>query len=192
MPRIRSALLLLCVPISIASATGPNSLRPRTVDWSEVLFVPAYEPGPGGPDAPAAVVLRYQRWTSARGDAENMDASPCGVIFTHEVHLELGFEGGRTLDLSSRMGTDSRMLGGFDGSVDFSGGSGVALWSSEAATTVLVLDEPEDIAWFTGPSRETRLRLTATGEAGFVGPGTLHQEVEVRAGARVTVEYLGS
>lgn len=142
MPRIRSAILLLLVPISIASATGPNAFRPHTVSWMETLFVPAYDAGPDGPDVPRAVVLRYQRWTSASGSVENMDEQACGVVFTHEVSLELSLVGGRVLDVSSRMGSEARMLGPFDGAIDYAGASGIGLWSAEGATTVLVLDDP--------------------------------------------------
>lgn len=190
MLRIRSAILLLLVPISIASATGPNAFRPHAVDWMETLYVPAYDAGPDGPDVPRAVVLRYQRWTSASGSVENMDAQACGVVFLHEVRLELSLVGGRVLDVSTRVGSEARMLGPFDGKLDYAGASGEDLWSAEGATTALVLDDPADIAWFTGGPAGVPLLVVATGEAGFAGPESLHQDAEVRAGVRLTVEYL--
>lgn len=189
MTRRRSAHLLLLVPISIASATGSNAFRPRTVDWSDTVYVPAYSPRA---EPPTAVVLHYQRWTSAGGQAENMDPGPCGVIFLHEVRLELSFPGGRVLDVATRAGSEAHLLGAYDGAVDFAGGSGTALRGAAGEDVTLVLDDPADVAWFAGRGGFVGLQVEATGQAGFLGPESLAQETEVRAGVRITVEYLGS
>lgn len=187
--RMRSALLLMLVPVSIALASGPNSIRPRVVDWSGTVFVPAF---PAEGPAPQAVVLRYQRWSSAVGHVENMLDQACGVVFMHRVQMELSLAGGRMLDLSSREGSEARLLEAYDGVEDFDGSSGLSLSSSGGDTTVLVLDDPADIAWFAGSDGAVPLWFVATGEAAFSGPESLRQELEVRAGVRVTVEYLPS
>jgi len=189
MTRRRSALLLLLVPVSIASATGSNAWRPRAVDWSDTVYVPAYS---SEAEPPAAVVLHYQRWTSASGQVENVDPAPCGVIFLHEVRLELSLPGGRLLDVATRVGSGARLLGAYDGAIDYAGGSSAALRNADADVVTLVLDDPADVAWFAGRGGVVGLRVVATGEAGFLGPDSLAQETEVRAGVRITVQYLGS
>lgn len=187
MLRIPSAFLLLLVPATLALATGPNSFRPRVVDWNDTLFVPAY---PAGDPVPQAVVLRYQRWTSASGRVENMEGSPCGVVFTHYVQMELSLSGGRVLDVANRIGEDTCLLGAYDGIEDFGGESGRSLWSSAGETTTLVLLDPADIAFFAGSEGVVPLQIVATGEAAFWGPESLQQDVEQRAGVRLTVEYV--
>lgn len=187
--RLRPALSWLLVPVSIALASGPNSYRPRIVDWSGPVSVPAF---PADGPAPQAVLLRYQRWSSASGRVENMLDEACGVVFTHRVQMELSLAGGRTLDVSSREGNEARLLGAYDGVEDFGGTSGLSLSSSGGETTTLVLDDPADVAEFAGRDGVVPLWVIATGEAAFSGPESLRQEVEVRAGVRVTVEYVAS
>jgi len=185
--RMRSAVLLLLVPVSMALATGPNSVRPRIVDWSGPVFVPAF---PADQPTPQAALLRYQRWSSAAGRVENLDDEACGVVFAHHVRMELSLSGGRMLDVSSRAGNEARLLGAYDGLEDFDGTSGLSLSSSVGDATTLVLDDPADIAFFAGSQGSVALWVLATGEAVFSGPASLRQEVEVRAGVRVTVEYV--
>jgi len=141
---------------------------------------------------PQAVVLRYQRWASASGRAENVLDQPAGVVFSHRVRMELRIAGGRLLDLSNREGQETRWLAAFDGLEDFSGASATSLAVVGGDTTTIVIDDPTDIVFFAGLGGEVPLTIAATGEAGFSGPNGLRQEVDVRAGLRVTVEYLRS
>jgi len=184
---LRSAVLLLLVPFAVALPTGPNSYRPRIVDWAGPMFVPAF---PAGQPPPQAVILRYQRWSSASGRVENVADRACGVVFEHQVQMQLSLPGGRLLDVSSRTGSEARLLAAYDGLEDFDGTSGLALSSIAGDTTYLVLDDPADIAHFAGGGGGVSLWVLATGQAVFTGPSTLRQEVEVRAGARLTVEYV--
>lgn len=189
MTRLRSSLAVLLLLAPLGFATGPNSFRPRQVDWSDTVFVPAW---PAGAPMPQAVVLRYQRWASASGRAENVLDQPAGVVFSHCVRMELRIAGGRLLDLSSREGHETRWLAAFDGLEDFAGVSATSLAVEGGETTTIVIDDPTDIVFFAGLRGAVPLTIAATGEAGFSGPNGLRQEVDVRAGLRVTVEYLSS
>lgn len=189
MSTLRSSFALLLLLTPVAFATGPNSFRPRQVDWSDTVFVPAW---PADASMPQAVVLRYQRWASASGRAENVLDEPAGVVFSHRVRMELRIAGGRLLDLSNREGVETHLLAAFDGIEDYDGVSATSLAIAGGETTTIVIDDPADIAFFAGLGGEVPLTIAATGEAGFAGPAGLRQEVDVRAGLRVTVEYLSS
>lgn len=185
--RSRLAVVLLLAPAALA--TGPDAFRPRVVDWTDTVYVPAW---PQASPAPQAVVLRYQRWASAAGRAENVLDEPVGVVFTHRVRMELRLAGGRLLDLSTREGQEARLLAAFDGVEDFEGVSAAAFAITGGETTTILIDDPAEVAFFAGQGGEVPLTIAATGEAGFLGPNGLRQEVEVRAGLRVTVQYVGS
>lgn len=185
--RTSFALLLLLAPFGFA--TGPNSFRPRQVDWSDIVYVPAWS---ADAPLPQAVVLRYQRWASASGRAENLLDAPVGVVFSHHVRMELRIPNGRLLDLSNREGHEARLLAAFDGLEDYTGVSAASLATVGGETTTIVMTDPADIAYFAGFGGEVPLTIAATGEASFQGPIGLRQEVDVRAGLRVTVEYVFS
>lgn len=189
MRRIRSAFLFLLLPVPFVLGSTPNSFRPRAIDWSDTVYVPAY---PAGNALPLAVVLRYQRFTSAVGRVENLHDEPCGIIFTHRVRMQLGLAGGRVLDDASREGTETRFLSAFDGSDDFDGDSGDAVIAAGGDSTTLVLDDPADIAFFVGSGGVVALSIDATGQAEIASPKGVRQEIDVRAGVRVTVEYVTS
>jgi len=181
------AFLLLLAPFGFA--TGPNSFRPRPLDWNDTVFVPAWS---ADAPPPHAVVLRYQRWASASGRAENVLDAPVGIVFSHRVRMELRIAGGRLLDISSREGHEARLLAAFDGFEDYTGLSAASLAIEGGETTTIVITDPVDIAFFAGLGGQVPLTISATGEAEFEGPVGLRQEVDVRAGLRVTVEYLSS
>lgn len=185
--RIRSAILFLLLPVPFVLGAGPNSHRPRACDWTDSVFVPAFS---ADEPPPIAVVLHYQRYAAAVGRVENVQPEPCGVVFMHRIQMRLSLPGGRVLDEASAEGSETRFLAGFDGSDDFDGDSGDALVSVNRDTTTLVLDDPADIAWFAGVDGAVALTVAATGFAELAGPESLRHDVDLRAGVRITVEYV--
>jgi hypothetical protein len=185
-PKIAFPLLLLAVIPLTAVATDGNSHRPRGVNWSDTVWVPAYDPTQG---VPRSITLRYQRWSVCQGSAENPTRTPCAVQFTHNVTLELALRGGRTLDTSERSGTEACYLAAFDGEMDFDGDSGCVLGPLGLEERMLYLDDPEDIAFFDRERGLVPLQFTATGEGLLSAPDFLKTEIDMRVGVRVVCEY---
>lgn len=185
-PKPAFPLLLLAVIPLTAVATGGNSQRPRGVNWSDTLWVPAYDPSHG---VPRSVSLRYQRWSVSHGSVENTTPQPCAVQFTHTVNLELALRGGRVLDSAERSGTEARYLAAFDGTTDYDGDSGCVLGPLGLEERLLYLDDPEDIAFFDRPRGLVPLTFTATGEGILSAPEGLQSEIDMRVGVRVVCQY---
>jgi hypothetical protein len=184
---LSSLLLLAAIPLTAVNAADGNAHRPRGVNWSDTLWVPAYDPDQG---VPLAVSLRYQRWTISQASVENPTRSPCAVQFTHSVNLELALQGGRTLDTSELSGFDADSLAAFDGEVDYDGDSGCVLGPMGLETRLLYLDDPEDIAYFDRSRGLVPLTFTAMGESFLSAPDSLQTEVDMRVGVRVVCEYV--
>ncbi len=178
-------LLLAAIPLT-AVATDGNAHRPRVGNWSDTVWVPAYDPTQG---VPRAVSLLYQRWSICQGRAENPSRSPCAVQFTHAVSLELALRGGRTIDTAELSGYEASYLTAFDGEVDYDGDSGCVLGPMGLETRVLYLDDPEDIAFFERERGQVPLTFTAMGQAYFSAPEGLQTEVDMRVGVRVVCQY---
>lgn len=179
-------LLLAAIPLTAVSASDGNSYRPRGVNWSDTVWVPAYDPTLG---IPRGVSLRYQRWSITQGSAENPTRSPCAILFTHWVNLELALRGGRTIDTAQASGVEGRYLTGFDGQMDYAGDSGCVLGPMGLETRLLYLDDPEDIAFFERSRGLVPLTFSATGESYFSAPEGVETDIDMRVGVRVVVEY---
>jgi len=179
-------LLLAAIPLTAVNAADGNAYRPRGANWSDTVWVPAYDPTQG---IPRAVTLRYQRWSISQARVENLTKAPCAVQFTHTVNVQLALRGGRTLDSAEQSGSEACYLTAFDGELDYDGDSGRLLGPMGLQERLLYLDDPEDIAFFDRQRGLVPLTFAVTGESFLSESEGVQSEIDMRVGVRIVCEY---
>lgn len=169
---------------SVASYTV--SLSNLSTSSGEVVTIPRFNPALG---TLTAVDIEVNGQIEARASVENLERNSATIRVNHDGILTVTGPGG-PIELTSTTQTFTAVLGGFDGTIDFTGSSGITFPQRTSSITQTVnLTDPMDMANFIGTGSVAYQAVT-NGTATSQGPGNFQISVLTTGSADITVRYL--
>ena len=162
------------------------SLTNLSASSGSVATIPRFNPALG---TLTAVDIEVNGQIEARASVENLERNAATIRVSHDGALTVTGQGG-PIELVSTTQTFTAVLGGYDGTTDFTGSSGITFpRRTSSITQTANVTDPMDLANFIGTGSVV-YQAVATGTATSQGPGNFQISVLTTGSADITVRYL--
>ena len=174
---------------SLTTAPQQRIIADQTTGTAAALMLDGFDPALG---QFLSVDVRIAADAKGAASAENLDMAASNVTITQSATVSLVRPDGTALAQGAAGFSTARQLAAFDGTVDYTGLSGITLAglqsdpASRASDTIL--DAPADLLPFVGAHAIT-VAMMRSGQTTINGPGNLAVTTALQAGATVTVTY---
>ena len=162
---------------------GPFEIAEQPTDWNETLSITQFDPSLG---ILGGVSFELTATVAGSAEAESLDAAPAEVTTDLVARVSLTDPTGNALVSSIPISNQVDNLAAFDGTIDFTGPSGVAHISLSVSLTES--GTSNDFGLFTGVGT-IDLPIKAIGESTGSGAGNLITQFSTSASASVSVTY---
>jgi len=161
------------------------SLTSLSASSGSVATVPRFNPALG---TLTGVDIEVNGQIEARASVENLERNAATIRVNHDGALTVTGPGG-PIELVSTTQTFTAVLGGYDGTTDFTGSSGITFpRRTSSITQTANVTDPMDLANFIGTGSVV-YQAVATGTATSQGPGNFQISVLTTGSADITVRY---
>lgn len=171
-----------------ATVTYSDSVPLTSTDWTHRVALTKFDPALG---TLISITLTLDGRIEGQVSVESLDTGPTTITTQFRANITLQRPDNSPLAVVIPQVNNTQDLAPFDGTINFSGPSGITYPNLQQSASQSVTSPPpaSDLVLFTGPGTIT-LPVTAIGTSVVTGSGNIVSQFVTKAAATVTVTYL--